>query len=69
MAQMRIDAYEVLYSANGFAPRIALKNADFQNAIDLLRNEKPIYIYVYHRAIAASAAICCDHAPATGGHS
>ena len=78
MAQMRIDAYEVLYSANGFAPRIALKNAanyvgqmifmpngtalpadtilnsqaqlhyhldDFQNAIDLLRNEKPIYMY------------------------
>ena len=27
MAQMRVDAYEVLYSANGFAPRIALKNA------------------------------------------
>jgi hypothetical protein len=78
MAQMRIDAYEVLYSANGFSPRIALKNAgnhigqmifmpngaalpadtvvnnqaqlhyhldDFQNAIDLLRNEKPIYMY------------------------
>ncbi len=78
MTQMRIDAYEVLYSANGFAPRIALKNAgnyigqmlflpndaalpadtvvnkqaqlhyhldDFQNAIDLLRNEKPIYLY------------------------
>lgn len=78
MTQMRIDAYEVLYSANGFAPRIALKNAgnyvgqmifmpngttlpadsivnkqaqlhyhldDFQNAIDLLRNEKPIYMY------------------------
>ena len=78
MAQMRIDAYEVLYSANGFSPRIALKNAgnyvgqmifmpngtalpadtlvnkqaqlhyhldDFQNALDLLRNEKPIYMY------------------------
>src|SRR4030095_7960607 len=78
MAQMRIDAYEVLYSANGFVPRIALKHAgnyvgqmlfmpngaalpadtvvnnqaqlhypldDFQNAIDLLRNEKPIYMY------------------------
>jgi hypothetical protein len=78
MAQTRIDAYEVLYSANGFSPRIALKNAgnyvgqmifmpndaalpadsvvnnqaqlhyhldDFQNAIDLLRNEKPIYMY------------------------
>ena len=76
--QMRIDAYEVLYSANDFPPRIALKNAgnyvgqmifaangaalpadtvvnnqvqlhyhldDFQNAIDLLRNEKPIYMY------------------------
>ena len=27
MAQTRIDAYEVLYSANGFSPRIALKNA------------------------------------------
>ena len=25
--QMRIDAYEVLYSANDFPPRIALKNA------------------------------------------
>jgi hypothetical protein len=80
MAQMRIDAYEVLYSANSFSPRIALKNAgnyigqmifmpngttlpadtvannqaqlyyhldDFQNAIDLLRNEKPLYMY-YH---------------------
>src|ERR1044072_3742926 len=78
MAQMRIDAYEVLYSANSFAPRIALKNAgnhvgqmifmpngaelpadsvvnnqaqlhyhldDFHNAVDLLRNEKPIYMY------------------------
>jgi hypothetical protein len=78
MSQMRIDAYEVLYSANGFSPRIALKNAgnyigqllflpngaalpadtvvnkqaqlhyhleDFQNVIDLLRNEKPIYMY------------------------
>ena len=27
MKQMRIDAYEVLYSANSFPPRIALKNA------------------------------------------
>ena len=78
MAQTRIDMYEVLYSANGFPPRIALKNAgnyvgqmifkpngttlpadaiannqvqlyyhldDFQHAIDLLRNEKPIYMY------------------------
>ncbi|MBB6095212.1 hypothetical protein HNQ60_004102 [Povalibacter uvarum] len=78
MAQTRIEAYEVLYSANTFSPRIALKNAgnyvgqmifkpngttlpadtvvnnqvqlyyhldDFQNAIDLLRNEKPIYMY------------------------
>ena len=78
MTQMRIDAYEVFYSANGFAPRIGLKHAgnyvgqmifmpngaalpadtvvnnqaqlhyhldDFQNAIDLLRNEKPIYMY------------------------
>lgn len=78
MTQMRVDAYEVLYSANGFPPRIALRNAgnpigqmiflpngtalppdtvvnkqaqlhyhldDFQNAIDLLRNEKPIYLY------------------------
>ena len=77
MAQVRVDAYEVLYSANGFPPRIALKNAgnyigqmiflpnaavlpadtvvnkqaqlhyhldDFQNAVDLLRNEKPIYM-------------------------
>ena len=78
MTQTRVDAYEVLYSANGFAPRIALKNAgnyvgqmifmpngttlpadnvvkgqaqlhyhldDFHNAVDLLRNEKPIYMY------------------------
>ena len=78
MAQVRVDAYEVLYSANSFSPRIALKNAgkyigqmiflpngaalpadtllnkeaqlhyhldDFQNAVDLLRNEKPIYMY------------------------
>ena len=27
MTQVRVDAYEVLYSANGFPPRIALKNA------------------------------------------
>jgi hypothetical protein len=78
MAQMRIDSYEVLYSANSFSPRIALKNAGnyigqllflpngaalpadtvvnkqaqlhyhlehFQNVVDLLRNEKPIYMY------------------------
>jgi hypothetical protein len=78
MAQTRIEAYEVLYSANTFSPRIALKSAgnyvgqmifkpngtalpadtivnnqvqlhyhleNFQNAIDLLRNEKPIYMY------------------------
>ena len=78
MTQVRVDAYEVLYSANGFPPRIALKNAgnyigqmiflpnsaalpadtvvnkqaqlyyhleDFQNVVDLLRNEKPIYMY------------------------
>lgn len=78
MALTRVDAYEVLYSANGFARRIALKNAgnflgqlifkpsgsplpadtmvngqvqlyyhldEFQNVIDLLRNEKPIYLY------------------------
>ena len=76
--QVRVDAYEVLYSANGFSPRIALKNAgnyigqllflpngaalpadtvvnkqaqlhyhleDFRNVVDLLRNEKPIYLY------------------------
>jgi hypothetical protein len=78
MAITRVDAYEVLYSANKFSPRIALKHAgenigqmifkpnaatlpadtnvsgqivlyyhldDFHNAIDLLRNEKPIYLY------------------------
>jgi hypothetical protein len=78
MSQTRVDAYEVFYSSNSFAPRIGLKNAgvfvgqlifmpngsqlppdasvngqvnlyyrldDFQNAIDLLRNEKPIYLY------------------------
>ena len=78
MPQLRVDAYEVLYSANTFGPRIALKNAgnyigqllflpngatlpadtvvnkqaqlyyhleDFQNVVDLLRNEKPIYMY------------------------
>lgn len=80
MSQTRIDAYEVLYSANSFSPRIALKNAGayvgqlvflpngtalppdantkgqivlyyhldhYHNTIDLLRNEKPIYLY-YH---------------------
>jgi hypothetical protein len=78
MPQVRVDAYEVLYSANSFSPRIALKNAgnyigqllflpngstlpadtvvnkqaqlhyhldDFRNVVDLLRNEKPIYMY------------------------
>jgi hypothetical protein len=78
MALTRIDAYEVLYSANTFAPRIALKNAgnyvgqlifrpngtalpidsvvnnqvqlhyyldSYAHLIDLLRNEKPIYMY------------------------
>lgn len=78
MSLTRVDAYEVFYSSNSFAPRIGLKNAgvfigqmifmpndsqlpadtnangqvnlyyrldDFQNAIDLLRNEKPIYLY------------------------
>ena len=78
MPQLRVDAYEVLYSANTFGPRIALKNAgnyigqllflpngatlpadtvvnkqaqlyyhleDFPNVVDLLRNEKPIYMY------------------------
>ena len=78
MSQTRVDAYEVFYSSNSFAPRIGLKSAgvfigqmifmpngsqlppdastngqvnlyyrldDFQNAIDLLRNEKPIYLY------------------------
>jgi hypothetical protein len=78
MALTRIDAYEVLYSANAFSPRIAFKNAgnyvghlifspngaalpidtvvnnqvqlhyrleDFANIVDLLRNEKPIYMY------------------------
>src|SRR5262245_1491852 len=80
MALTRIDAYEVFYSANSFAPRIGLKHAgefigqlvfkpngaslpadtsqngqvhlfyhldDYQNAIDLLRNEKPVYLYYY----------------------
>lgn len=78
MAQTKIDTYEVLYSANTFSPRIALKSEgkyvgqmifkpngtalpadgivngqvqlhyhldDFHNAVDLLRNEKPIYMY------------------------
>jgi len=77
MALTRIDAYEVMYSANTFVPRIWLKNAgryigqlifrpngsalppdnlaggqvnlnyhldDYQNAIDLLRNEAPMYL-------------------------
>jgi hypothetical protein len=33
MAQMRIDAYEVFYSANGFPPRIALKNAGNEDPV------------------------------------
>ena len=78
MATMQIDEYYVLYSANTFAPRIALKKDsdfvgtlvfkangatlpqdrmigdhvmlfyhldDFQNTIDLLRNEKPMYLF------------------------
>lgn len=78
MSLTRVDAYEVFYSSNSFAPRIGLKHAgnfigqmifkpngttlppdssangqvnlhyhldDFQNAIDLLRNEKPVYLY------------------------
>lgn len=77
MALTKIDKYEVMYSANQFAPRIWLKNGgkyigqlifkpngstlppdaiargqvnlyyhldDFQNAIDLLRNESPLYL-------------------------
>ena len=68
-----IDEYEVMYSANTFAPRLWLKNGgdfigqlvfmpngaslpadssaslyyhldDFANALDLLRNEKPMYL-------------------------
>ncbi len=74
---IKIDEYEVMYSANKFPPRIWLKSAgkyigqlifqangsalpsdammgtqynlnyhldDFQNCIDLLRNEKPMYL-------------------------
>ena len=77
MATTKIDEYEVMYSANTFAPRIWLKAGgkyigqlsfrpngaalpadgmisgqinlnyhldDFQNAIDLLRNEQPMYL-------------------------
>jgi hypothetical protein len=77
MALTKIDAYEVMYSANTFVPRIWLKGGsnyigqlifmangsalppdrmasnqvnlyyhldDFQNAIDLLRNESPMYL-------------------------
>jgi len=77
MAITKIDAYEVMYSANTFAPLIGLKGGgkyigqlifkpngsvlppdtmagsqvnlyyhldDFQNAIDLLRNESPMYL-------------------------
>lgn len=73
----KIDKYEVMYSANQFAPRIWLRGSggyigqlifkpngsmlpqdkmtggqvqlyyhldDFQNAIDLLRNESPMYL-------------------------
>ncbi len=78
MATTEIDAYEILYSANTFSPRIGLKNKkayigqmvfkpnggvlptdkligsqpqiyyhldDFQNALDILRNEKPVYLF------------------------
>jgi len=77
MALTKIDAYEVMYSANTFVPRIWLKAGgkyigqlifkpngsalpednmsggqvnlyyhlyDYQNAIDLLRNEAPMYL-------------------------
>jgi hypothetical protein len=77
MTITQIDKYEVMYSANKFAPRIWLKKGnkyigqlcflpnetvlpvdkktrgqvslyyhldDFQNAIDLLRNESPMYL-------------------------
>lgn len=77
MACMQIDEYEVMYSANKFAPRIWLKGTgkyigqmifqpngtilpvdamvnnqvnlyyhleDFDHAIDLLRNEKPMFL-------------------------
>ncbi|RII30352.1 MAG: hypothetical protein CXR30_08545 [Geobacter sp.] len=77
MALTKIDAYEVMYSANSFVPRIWLKNGgkyigqlifkpngsalpadnmqgsqvnlyyhldDFQNTIDLLRNEAPMFL-------------------------
>jgi hypothetical protein len=77
MALMKIDTYEVMYSANSFVPRIWLKGGgknigqllfmpngkalpadnmsagqvnlyyhldDYSNAIDLLRNEKPMYL-------------------------
>jgi hypothetical protein len=77
MALTKIEEYEVMYSANTFAPRIWLKSGgkyigqlifksdgsalpqdtmsggqvnlyyhleDFDNAIDLLRNEKPMYL-------------------------
>jgi hypothetical protein len=77
MALTKIDTYEVMYSANGFVPRIWLKGGgkligqlifkpngatlpadnivnnqinlyyhldDYQNAIDLLRNEAPMYL-------------------------
>jgi hypothetical protein len=77
MALTKIDAYEVMYAANTFVPRIWLKGggkyigqlifrpngsalpadtmsggqvnlyyhlADYQNALDLLRNESPMYL-------------------------
>ncbi|MEO8751215.1 MAG: hypothetical protein ABI624_00905 [Casimicrobiaceae bacterium] len=77
MALTRIDAYEVMYSANSYVPRIWLKSGskyigqlifasngaalppdamaggqvnlyyhldDYQNCIDLLRNEGPMYL-------------------------
>jgi hypothetical protein len=77
MALTKIDSYEVMYSANAFAPRIWLKGSgkyigqlifkpngsvlpadnmsgtqanlyyhldDYHNAVDLLRNEEPMYL-------------------------
>lgn len=77
MALTKIDAYEVMYSANAFVPRIWLKGGgkslgqlifkpngaalpadsisggqvnlyyhldDYENALDLLRNESPVYL-------------------------
>jgi hypothetical protein len=77
MALTKIDEYEVMYSSNGFVPRIFLKSSnkfigqlifepngsalppdnivnnqfnlyyhldDYENAVDLLRNEHPMYL-------------------------